>query len=182
MSANIVFIDSRVTDYQSFIDSLTTSVDVFIMDAESDGLAQMLARLQGRTDIDALHVISHGSQGTLYLGSTVLDIRNLASYGLQLADIGSALTDKGDILLYGCNLAQGEAGLQFITSLAQYTGADVAASRDATGTSAQGGNWVLEDATGNIEASVVQGGRSGRTIGSQHSTKLCSHFQWHCDH
>jgi len=33
-------------------------------------------------------------------------------------------------LLYGCNVAQGEAGVRFIDRLAHYTGADVAASDD----------------------------------------------------
>ena len=74
-----------------------------------------------------------------YLGSTVLDSGNLASYGVQLASIGGSLTDTGDILLYGCNMAKGDIGLQFITSLAQYTGADVAASDDSTGAVALGG-------------------------------------------
>ena len=81
MSSNIVFIDSRVTDYQTLIDHLAQPAEVFILDAGLNGLDQILARLQGRSDIDALHIISHGSQGTLYLGSTSC---NLEKYGLQL--------------------------------------------------------------------------------------------------
>ncbi|MBK7006204.1 MAG: DUF4347 domain-containing protein [Burkholderiales bacterium] len=79
-------------------------------------MSQIAAHLQGRTDIDALHLISHGSQGTLYLGSTVLDSGNLASYTSQLANIGSALTNAGDILLYGCNVAQGTRGRHLSSS------------------------------------------------------------------
>ena len=105
MTQNIVFIDSSVANYQSLIDDLTEPAEVFILDGESDGLAQMAARLQGRSGIDAIHVISHGSQEALYLGSTVLDSGNRASYGVQLASIGGSLTDTGDILLYGCNMA-----------------------------------------------------------------------------
>ena len=71
----------------------------------------------------------------------MLDNGNLASYGVQLASIGGSLTDTGYILLYGCNMAKGDIGLQFITSLAQYTGADVAASDDATGAVALGGGF-----------------------------------------
>lgn len=69
----------------------------------------------------------------------------------QLAGIGAALSEHGDILLYGCNVAEGAMGLQFIDALAQATGADVAASTDTTGT-APGGNLVLEARTGTIEA------------------------------
>ena len=47
----------------------------------------MVARLQGRNGIDATLVISHGSQGALYLGSTLLDSEGLASNGVRLAAI-----------------------------------------------------------------------------------------------
>jgi uncharacterized delta-60 repeat protein len=157
-TSNIVFIDSRVTDYQTLIDSLTEPAQVFVLDGESDGLTQIATYLQGRTGIDAIHVISHGSQGAVYLGGTVLDSSNLALHGSLLASIGGALTEAGDILLYGCNVAQGNVGLQFVTSLAQYTGADVAASSDATGAAALGGDWVLEHQTGTIDALALSGG------------------------
>jgi hypothetical protein len=52
---------------------------VFILDGESDGLAQMAAYLQGRSGIDAIHVISHGSQGALYLGSATTRTRPIGT-------------------------------------------------------------------------------------------------------
>ena len=63
----------------------------------------MVARLQGRNGIDAILVILHGSQGALYLGSTMLNSEGLASNDVQLAAIGNSLTDTGDILLYDCS-------------------------------------------------------------------------------
>jgi uncharacterized delta-60 repeat protein len=157
MPTSIIFVDSHVANYQSLIDSFSEAAEVFILDVASDGLAQMAAYLQGRTGIDAIHVISHGRQGAVYLGSSVLDSGNLASYKSQLSSIGGALTESGDILLYGCNVAQGEAGLRFINSLAQYTAADVAASNDATGAAALGGDWTLEQTAGSIETSTLRG-------------------------
>ena len=70
----VIFVDSRVADDQSLIDSLTEPAEVFVLDVASDGLAQMAAYLQGRTGIDAIHVISHGTQGAVYLGSSVLGV------------------------------------------------------------------------------------------------------------
>ena len=81
------------------------------------------------------------ARGALYLGSTLLDSEGLASNGVQLDTNGNSLTDTGDILLYGCNVAQDHVGLQFITSLAQVTRADVAASDNATGAEALGGGF-----------------------------------------
>ena len=100
---SIVFIDTRVPDYQTLIYGLEPGMEFYLIDGQADGLNQIVAKLQGRTDIDALHIISHGSSGALYLGSTVLDSSNLSDYAVQLNQIGNALTETGDILLYGCN-------------------------------------------------------------------------------
>ncbi len=155
---SIVFIDSRITDYLSLIDSLPSSTEVFILDSHSDGLDQILARLDDSAGFDAIHVISHGSPGALYLGSTLLNSDNLSAYSLQLASIGHSLSQTGDILLYGCSVAQGGVGLRFINSLSSCTKADVAASTDATGATTWGGDWVLEESVGHIEALTLQGG------------------------
>jgi len=52
----------------------------------------------------------------------------------------------------GCDVGAGLQGRQFVNQLAVLTGADVAASDDKTGTSALGGDWVLEVNRGPIEA------------------------------
>lgn len=150
MNKQIIFIDSRVSDYQSLLDSLTAPYDVFVLDADKDGLSQMADYLQGQADLDAIHVISHGSPAALYLGDSVLNAATLAFYADHLASIGRALTASGDILLYGCNVAEGEAGGQFVESLALATGADVAASTDLTGGAELGGDWVLEQIVGEV--------------------------------
>lgn len=151
-ATSIVFVDSRVANYQDLINSLPPGSEVYVLDSTSDGLDQMATYLQGRTGLDAIHIISHGSVGTLYLGSTVLNSDNLAQYQTQLTTIGQALTFAGDILLYGCDVGQGEVGQAFIAQLAAVTGADVAASTDLTGAVVLGGDWALEALTGNIES------------------------------
>ena len=150
MTKRITFIDSRVADYQTLIADLPADTEWFVLNTEEDGLEQMANILSGYSELDAIDVISHGSVGTLYLGNTLLDNTNLAKYQDQLKLIGTSLCETGDILLYGCNVAQGETGLRFISSLVQYTGADIAASDDITG----GGltsNWNLEQKQGAIE-------------------------------
>ena len=67
------------------------------------------------------------------------------------------MTDSGDLLLYGCNVGAGASGQQFVESLAQLTGADVAASDDVTGGVAVGGDWELESVTGLIESVIPVG-------------------------
>ena len=108
--------------------------------------------LTGETLLDSLHIISHGQNGVVQLGNTVLDAEALVEYEEELAGWGEAIASEGDILLYGCDLAVGKDGLDFINELSELTGADVAASDDLTGA---GGDWELEITTGSIEASVA---------------------------
>ncbi len=78
------------------------------------------------------------------IGDAVVNTGNLEHYSAALATIGNAPTTTGDILLYGCDVAQGDSGNEFITQLAAASGADVAASADLTGSAALGGDWMLE--------------------------------------
>ena len=57
--------------------------------------------------------------------------------------------------MYGCDVAQGETGKQFIQALAQATGADIAASDNLTGNAALGGDTVLEVNVGSVEAQAI---------------------------
>lgn len=154
MSTDLVVVDSRVSVDPAWIDAMPGQVDILVLSPERDGLDQILEQLQGRTDVASLHVVSHGSAGALLLGNAVLDNDALSRHGQQLAGIGAALNGQGDILLYGCDVAAGEVGRQFIAALAQATGADVAASTDTTGT-APGANLVLEASTGAIETGLL---------------------------
>jgi Ca2+-binding RTX toxin-like protein len=152
MSRTLVFIDSRVADYQSLVAGLGADAEWVLIYAHSDGIDQMRSALTDYSGLDSIQIVSHGSAGSVLLGTTVLDADSLGGYEAQLRAIGASLNDTGDLLLYGCNVAQGAAGALFIGKLAQATGADVAASTDLTGL---GGNWVLEAATGAIQAAVL---------------------------
>ena len=152
MGNSIIFVDWRVADIDSLLAGMPADAEVVILDGASDGVDQIAARLQGRSSLDAIHIISHGSSGSVSLGNSVIDSAALATHASQFDSIGQALTASGDILLYGCNVAAGDEGVQFIGSLAQATGADVAASTDLTGPASLGSDWVLEASAGMIEA------------------------------
>ncbi len=126
-----------------------------MLETEKDGLDQLAQILQGRTNIDALHIFSHGSSSSLLLGSKTLSSSTINSYAATLSQIGSSLSPTGDILLYGCNVGAGAEGLAFVDVFAALTGVDVAASDDLTGSTALGGDWELEVESGVVE-SVVQ--------------------------
>jgi uncharacterized delta-60 repeat protein len=148
-------IDANVEDLQTLLADLPEGSEALILDSSYDGVEQIANYVQGRSGIDALHVISHGSAGSVQLGSVLVDESYLVENAEYWERIGQALSDQGDILLYGCNVAQQQEGQLFMSRLAALTGADVAASTNPTGASAFGGDWVLEEQAGHIEATKL---------------------------
>lgn len=128
---------------------------VVILDPDENGVAQMARALEGEQGLASISVVSHGDEGMLLLGNGPLFGGNLQEYQAELQAIGAALGPDGDLLLYGCDVGAGEAGAQFLQSLAQITGADVAASDDSTAGAVRGGDWDLEITTGQIDAAPV---------------------------
>ncbi len=147
----IVFIESNVADIDVLISAIGQGREIHILDASQDGLTQIADLLAGRTGIDALHLITHGKEASLNLGSLILDSHTLASHSAQLKTIGESISQNGDILLYGCDVGAGQ-GHTFVEQLALITGADIAASDNTTGAKALGGDWNLEVTQGQINA------------------------------
>lgn len=147
----VVFIDNQVKNYQQLLSGLKPGSEVVVLDGSKDGLQQIADYLKGREGLDAIHILSHGDTGKIQLGNGWLDSNAIAANQAQLSTIGAALSENGDILLYGCNISAGDTGSELLNALAQATGADVAASVDDTGALSRGGNWVLEASSGNIE-------------------------------
>ncbi|MBI4617117.1 MAG: DUF4347 domain-containing protein [Planctomycetes bacterium] len=148
----VVFIDGHLSDAQGLASAAIPGAEVHVLDPSIDGLDQILDILSGRSGISAIHVLSHGDEGAVEIGSTVLDSSALGARAEDLALLGRALSQDGDLLLYGCQVGTNGEGARFAASLATLTGADVALSTDDTGGSALGGDWELERSTGPIEA------------------------------
>ncbi|MFZ6045561.1 DUF4347 domain-containing protein [Pseudomonas sp. CR3202] len=151
----VVFVDSQVKDYQQLVGGLKPGTEVVVLDASKDGLQQMADYLDGRSGIDAIHILSHGDVGKVQLGNDWLEDGDLASRNELLDAIGQSLDSGGDILLYGCRVGADGEGQGFIDGLAAATGADVAASSDLTGAAGMGGDWVLEVSQGEVEAAAL---------------------------
>ena len=111
--------------------------------------------LATKTDLAAVHLVSHGTDGALQLGGTTFDAATLSTRSAEVARWSQAFAADGDLLLYGCNVAGDAWGGTFIDRLALLTGADVAASTDDTGAALLGGNWNLEYATSAIETHTL---------------------------
>ncbi|MGH8853046.1 MAG: DUF4347 domain-containing protein, partial [Telluria sp.] len=154
----IAFINGNLADLQTLIAGMRPDIEIVLLDATGNGVAQIAQTLAGRSGLDAIHLVGHGASGLLQLGDVVLDTDYLKSHAGVLADIGAALTADGDILVYGCETGAGQAGGRFLATLAGATGADIAASSDLSGGILAGGNWQLERAAGQVEAATALSG------------------------
>ncbi|MEK0188244.1 FG-GAP-like repeat-containing protein, partial [Microcoleus anatoxicus] len=153
MKKQIIFVDSAVQNYQSLIHNALAN-QIVILKENANGIEQITNALANQKDIKAIHILSHGSPGSVTLGTEALNGNNIENFNTKLKQWGNALTQNADILLYGCEVAAGETGQNFLKRLSEITGADIAASANLTGSAELGGDWNLEVQTGPIEATV----------------------------
>ncbi len=146
----VVFVDTNVDNFQAIVASIKSGIEVELIDGGEPGLAQMAIWAESHKNYDAIHVISHGSDATLFVGTDVVSNNSLNNtvYKLELAEIGSAINTSGELFLYGCDVAKGGDGQSFIENIAHDTESVVAASVDLTGSAHSGANWALEASTG----------------------------------
>jgi ELWxxDGT repeat protein len=151
---SILFMDAAVENYSSLVAGVLPGFEAIILDSTQDGVQQITQVLSQRQNLASVHIVSHGSCGSVQLGTANLSWDTLSFYASQLQSWQNALTDAAQILLYGCNVAAGAVGKAFVQRLSELTSAVVAASDDLTGNAALGGDWELE----------VQAGSAGVTL------------------
>ncbi len=154
----IIFVDLGIENADALIADLQAqqaqgrALDIVTIDTHEDGIDVITHTLANATvPYGAVHVLSHGDEEGLTLGSTRLDLTSLQARAQDISAWGMALTSEADLLLYGCNLAAGANGRALVDDLSLLTGADVAASENLTGASLMGGDWVLEYRQGDID-------------------------------
>ncbi|MDJ0515227.1 MAG: DUF4347 domain-containing protein, partial [Trichodesmium sp. MO_231.B1] len=146
----LVFIDAGVENYQQLFDGVVAEAQPFLLDTATDGIQQIDEILQQYPGQKTVHIISHGAPGCLYLGNTQLSLGTLRQYAPRLEQ-----WDVDNLLLYGCHVAAGDAGEEFVSKLQSLTGANIAASKSLTGAAVKGGNWELELTTSKCETSLA---------------------------
>lgn len=145
----LVAIDPSIADSQHLATGVLEGATVLFLDPERDGIVQISEYLHRHRGFTSLHLICHGAPGSLYLGQTKLELDNLNTYQNLFSQWRDAFC-KGEILLYGCQIAKGEKGRAFVRTLGEMTGVAIAASADLTGNATLGGTWALEYQTGAI--------------------------------
>ena len=146
LSKTLVIIDSNVDNPQQLAAGVVLGAAVRILDAESDRITQITEILREYISLETLHLVSHGSPGCIDLGDSQLSLDTIPEYATEISTWFSSSSPS--ILIYGCNVAQGDAGREFLDKLQQLTRAEIQASNTKIGNSELGGNWQLDIAVG----------------------------------
>ncbi len=136
--------DALIADLQHDAQATGRELVIVVLNGTEDGFDQISSVLAQYTNLDAIHIVSHGSDGMIQIGGSWLTANNIEQHLSELQRWGMALSDTGDILIYGCDVVATDFGRGLVDSIAQATNANVAASSDATGDLSRRGNWDFE--------------------------------------
>ncbi|NEO55449.1 MAG: DUF4347 domain-containing protein [Okeania sp. SIO3B5] len=151
----LLFIDSKVENYHHLIAEVDLKTKVVILEPNGNGIDKIAENLGKYHQVETIHIISHGAKGTLYLGNSILNLDNIHQYAESIQQWGKCLSAGGEILIYGCQVASGKEGREFVRQLHQLTGANIAASETLTGNVSRGGNWNLEVIFGQLKSALA---------------------------
>ena len=111
-------------DIESLLEVIDDDADVYIIDSNANGIEQVANILANHVEVDAVHILSHGTEAGIQLGNTEITPENLNEYEAQLQLWSDGLSDNADILFYGCDIGANKDGELFIESISLLTGAD----------------------------------------------------------
>ena len=163
VSTELVFIDAAVHDVDHLLSDLqlqndpTRELQYVLLKGGEDGIRQITDALAEVRDVDAVHIVSHGSTAGVQLGSSWLSRESFIEYRNELIQWDESIADGGDLLFYGCDLAATEDGRALMDAIGAACHCDVAASDDLTGHESLGGDWILEYSQGEVETNIVFG-------------------------
>ncbi|MBS9770882.1 MAG: DUF4347 domain-containing protein, partial [Trichodesmium erythraeum GBRTRLIN201] len=148
----IVFIDSSVGGYQRLANGVLPGIKVVIIDPSSDGFGQIFRALEEQPQVLSIHIVCHGTPGCLSLGNGRFNIKSIQSSHTIMLQLEALSVNN--ILIYGCYVAAGNCGREFIEKLHQLTGANIAASAKLIGSIAFGATWELGFVRGELQVVV----------------------------
>ncbi|XOB61216.1 DUF4347 domain-containing protein [Campylobacterota bacterium DY0563] len=155
ISNHLTVIDTSIEDWQILAKSVNKG-SVLLLQKGDNVLDSILAELKKLNSVESLNIISHGSSGELHILSKRISKETLQKNKAKWEELGTYLSKDGDINLFGCNIAKGDEGKEFLSTIAKYTDADVAASINPTGNNKSlGADWELEEIIGTVDKNQI---------------------------
>ncbi|MEM6713627.1 MAG: DUF4347 domain-containing protein, partial [Cyanobacteria bacterium P01_C01_bin.147] len=147
---SVVFVDAGIEAPLQLAAGLAFDAEILILPIDRDGVAQIATALQVRPQVTDVYVVAHGAPGQLFLGNSELSLSTLSHYRDRLRQ-WTAQTSIQTIHFYGCRVAAGDAGAEFLSAIHTLTHANIAASTHRLGHPDKGGDWTLDAFWGEFE-------------------------------
>ena len=159
MQQELVLIEPDVPNQLALLQSLASFSDpgtvLEVVQLQGGGIQELTDAILDHPGLSAIHIISHGTAGSLDFGENSLDESTLTGDVADIRSWAKSLRPGADIFLYGCNFARDAEGKSIANEIHVLTGAEVAANTSLTGAAALGGDWNLNYATGPIAARTL---------------------------
>jgi hypothetical protein len=110
----VVIVDPTLPSLALLLEQLHLSSKVVYMDPAANPLAFILSAVEAHAPVSSLHVISEGKSGQLMLAGASVTTMMLEDHWEVLSSWKDQFTPHADVLLYGCEIAKGEAGVEFV--------------------------------------------------------------------
>ncbi|MDP5254635.1 Ig-like domain-containing protein, partial [Vibrio sp. HB161653] len=150
-SQQLYVIDASLPDLNAIEEQIPDGSQILYISANESGVDLLSDFLTDNgADYSAVHILTHASsEGSFELGTDSINQDTILSlYHEQLQNWSQSLSSDADVFIYGCDLAQSEAGQNTLLALSNVLSADIAASDDTTGVD---GDWDLEYILGEVE-------------------------------
>jgi len=119
----IVFINANFSNCDTLIQQIIPEMRVIVINLQADGIREICREM---------YIIAQGSPGCIYLGNTQLSLNTLIQYSSELqnwfTNAADADFDVPRLHLYGCDVAAGDVGEEFMTKLSSIVRVKIAAS------------------------------------------------------
>lgn len=139
----IVFIDPQVEDIDVLQEGLRPGIAAVMLSAAEPAPRQMARTLAGLKGLATIHVIAHGAPGEMQFAAGTLAAGNLDAHAADLAELGRALDERGELLLWCSSAGQGRRGAALTREVGRRIGAGVATAPGPVGAVSRGGQWRL---------------------------------------
>ena len=147
----LVVLDEAMANRDKILECLRDDMEVIILNEGGNQIEELTEKLKEYKNLDAIHLLVCGKEGTIMLDGAPLENNSLGKYTPEFASWKDSFSSTGDLMIYTCNLAGSEQGKLIIRRLSAYTGLDIAASTNDTGNLGDKGDWKLEFRKGEVE-------------------------------
>ncbi len=150
----LVIIDQGVPDKHLFYLDIKTGVEIKEIAIGQDGLTQLDQILGQYKNLNALHIVSHATDGHIHIGNRLITAQTLTDQIKAFDALNNVMNAGADLLFYGCNLASSKKSQDFLALISDSTHLDIATSTNLTGSVKLGGDWALEYQRGDIQTTL----------------------------